>query len=260
MTVDMRNGSDKDWQEFGKEDPYFAVMTDDRFRRANINEAALSEFFESGEKDIELVLETIHSRLDHTFKPARSLEFGCGVGRLLIPLAAISDNVTGLDVSPHMLQEARRNCEERGLTNVKLVITEDSLSAVTGKFNFILSYTVFQHIPCQRGRVLLGNLVDRLEENGIGVMHFTYQTLASRISLFLYRLRRSFRIIHKILNLVWSANFNDPLMQMNDYDLNQLLLIIQEAGCEQCFVSFTRHGKHLGVMLFFQKKRKEITK
>lgn len=256
----MRNGSDKDWLEFGKQDPYFAVMTDDKFRRKHLNEAALSEFFESGERDLELVLKTIHSRLDPAFRPGRSLEFGCGVGRLIIPLAGVSDKVTGLDVSPHMLQEARRNCEARGLTNVELAITEDSLSTIPGQFNFILSYTVFQHIPCRRGTVLLRNLVDRLEDDGIGVLHFTYQTFASRISLFLYRLRRSFRIVHKILNLVWSANFNEPLMQMNDYNLNELFSIIQQAGCELCYVSFTRHGKHLGVMLYFQKKRREITK
>ena len=256
----MRNGSDNDWLEFGKDDPYFAVMTDERFHRENLNEAALSEFFLSGERDLEMVLKTIHSRLDPAFRPGRSLEFGCGVGRLIIPLAAISDTVTGLDVSPHMLQEAMRNCEVRGLTNVELAITEDSLSTVSGHFDFILSYTVFQHIPCQRGRVLLKNLVDLLQENGIGVMHFTYQTLASRISLFLYRLRRSIRLVHKILNLVWNDNFNHPLMQMNDYNLNDLLLIIQGAGCDNCYVSFTRHGKHLGVMLFFQKKRREITK
>jgi SAM-dependent methyltransferase len=251
-----RNGSDKDWREFGKEDPYFAVVTDERFRRANLNEAALSEFFKSGERDIELVLKTIHLRLDPAFRPRRSLEFGCGVGRLLIPLAAISDNVTGLDVSPHMLQEAKRNCDDRGLTNVDFAITEDSLSTVSGRFDFILSYTVFQHIPCQRGKILLCNLVDLLQENGIGVLHFTYQTLASRISLFLYRLRRSVRLVHKILNVVWHEDFNYPLMQMNDYNLNELLFILQEAGCDHCYVSFTRHAKHLGVIIFFQKKRR----
>ncbi|MCI0662407.1 MAG: class I SAM-dependent methyltransferase [Acidobacteria bacterium] len=256
----MRNGSDKDWLELGKHDPYFGVMTNNKFHRANLNEAALSEFFESGKRDIELFLKTIHSQIDPTFKPARSLEFGCGVGRLIIPLAAISDNVTGLDVSPHMLQEAKRNCAERGLTNVQFAVMEDSLSMVAGHFNFILSYIVFQHIPCQRGKMLLRNLIDRLEENGIGAVHFTYQTVASRISLFIYRLRRSFRFIHKILNLVWSENFNKPHMQMNDYNLNEILLVVQEAGCQNCYLSFTRHGKHLGVMFYFQKKSREITK
>jgi SAM-dependent methyltransferase len=251
----MRNGSDKDWLELSREDPYFAVVTDERYRRANLDEGALAEFFLSGKRDIELMLKTIHSRLDPTFRPRRSLEFGCGVGRLIIPLAAISDSVTGLDISPLMLQEARKNCDLRGISNVDLAISDDSLSTVSGHFDFILSYIVFQHLPCQRGKVVLQKLIDLLPENGIGVMHFTYLALASRISLFLYWLRKSFRLIHRILNLVYRGNFNHPLMQMNVYNLNELLFIIQEAGCGHCYLSFTRHGKHLGVMIFFQKKR-----
>ncbi len=38
----------------------------------------------------------------------RTLELGCGTGRILIPTARAGCDITGLDLSPYMLQECRR--------------------------------------------------------------------------------------------------------------------------------------------------------
>src|SRR5512132_859483 len=42
------------------------------------------------------------------------LEIGCGTGRVTIPLAAAGAEITGLDVSASMLEEAKRKAQERG--------------------------------------------------------------------------------------------------------------------------------------------------
>jgi 2-polyprenyl-3-methyl-5-hydroxy-6-metoxy-1,4-benzoquinol methylase len=230
-------------------------LTDERFRRENLNDEALREFFESGEKYIDLILGLIHAHLDPTFQPKRALEFGCGVGRLLMPLARICDSVTGVDVSHHMLQEARRNCEARGIDNVELAGSDDSLSNVRGAFDFIHSYIVFQHIPAKRGERLLRNMILRLQENGIGVIHFIYYTDARRISKFLYRMRKASKLFHTLMNIREGSSVDNPLMQMNEYNINNLLLIMQKAGCHHSYMRFTSHSEHLGVILFFQKKR-----
>lgn len=48
-------------------------------------------------------------------------------------------------------------------------------------------------------------------------------------------------------------------MQMNEYDLNRLLCILQEGGCHDVVVRFTETGAFgkpfYGVVLFFQKRR-----
>lgn len=44
------------------------------------------------------------------------LEIGCGTGRVTIPLAAAGAEITGLDVSASMLEEAKRKAQERGAT------------------------------------------------------------------------------------------------------------------------------------------------
>lgn len=43
----------------------------------------------------------------------RTLELGCGTGRVLIPTAAAGCEITGLDFSPHMLKKCRQKLEKQ---------------------------------------------------------------------------------------------------------------------------------------------------
>jgi len=142
------------WEEWGRRDPYFGVITNPKFRRSELNDHSKREFFESGQSHAHGVLTTIRRFIDPGFAPRTVLDFGCGVGRLLIPFAKVADEVVGLDVSPSMLKEARRNCDEHGLSNIRLLDSDDSLSTVTGTFDLIHSCIVFQHIPPERGRAI----------------------------------------------------------------------------------------------------------
>jgi hypothetical protein len=45
----------------------------------------------------------------------------------------------------------------------------------------------------------------------------------------------------------------DPDMQMNYYNLSQLMFILERAGVQRVFSSFTNHGGALGVFMYFQK-------
>src|ERR1700733_2512426 len=115
--VDM--STDTAWEQWGQRDPYFGVITNPKFRIVAIDENKKREFFESGESDVHRVMTSIHKFIDPAFTPRMVLDFGCGVGRVLIPFARIAEQAVGLDVSPSMLQEARRNCDERQLSNVR---------------------------------------------------------------------------------------------------------------------------------------------
>ena len=41
--------SDREWERFGASDPYFGVLTNDRFKVAHIDQTARDDFFSSGE-------------------------------------------------------------------------------------------------------------------------------------------------------------------------------------------------------------------
>ena len=45
------SGTDLEWQKWGEQDPYFAVITEPRFRSANLTAEAKQQFFDSGRID-----------------------------------------------------------------------------------------------------------------------------------------------------------------------------------------------------------------
>src|ERR1700688_2329023 len=100
VTVEPQDMStDQAWEEWGRRDPYFGVVTDPRFRRSNITDDMKQEFFESGATHVRNLLETIRKHIAPDFKPKNVLEFGCCVGRLLIPFSVTAERVVGVDVS-----------------------------------------------------------------------------------------------------------------------------------------------------------------
>jgi ubiquinone/menaquinone biosynthesis C-methylase UbiE len=253
----LPNDTDKHWEYWGRTNPYWAVFVLDKYLKENIDEEAVRQFFQSGQAHIDSILRTIHTYLDPRFQPINALDFGCGVGRLVIPLSALCGSVVGVDVSASMLQEAKRNCKERHISNVEFLIGDDDLSQLSGSFDFIHSFIVFQHIPPKRGEKLFRRLISLLHENGIGVLHFTYSqkvSFAIRLRIWAYK---SIPFLFGIRNLIKGKPFGEAMMQMNQYQLSNLFQILQENGCGHCYVRFTEHGADRGVILFFQKAQKE---
>ena len=79
--------TDQAWVKWGRQDPYFAVITNEKFRSANLTDAARKEFFDSGRYHANYVLDRCRRLIDPAFAPQRALDFGCGVGRVTLPLA-----------------------------------------------------------------------------------------------------------------------------------------------------------------------------
>jgi ubiquinone/menaquinone biosynthesis C-methylase UbiE len=248
----MFDDTDRHWEKFGKDEPYFGVITSEEFRAANLTEESKEEFFAGGSNYIKRVLEEVRQHTGRSLSIKRALDFGCGVGRVLIPLADIAQEVTGVDVSDSMLKEARKNCEARSLTNVVFGKSDDALSFLKGKYDFIHSYIVFQHIPVERGKRIFEKLLAHLETGGVCVVHFTYakdyptRRWASFIKKYL-PLSRNF------INLIRGRNFFATDMQMNPYDLNHVFSTIQKANVRKCYTTLTNHGGELGIIIGFSK-------
>lgn len=249
--------TDKAWEQWGKKDPYFGVLTEEQYRSDQLTEDAKASFFDSGRVHINEVLENCRTTLDAKFDPKRALDFGCGTGRLVVPLASIVNEVVGVDVSPSMLAEAKSNCTKRSLNNVHFVKSDDSLSALEGGFDFIHSFIVFQHIPTSRGLQIIGRLIEHLNSGGICALQLTYSKtrfaknaglepnfLESFFKWIVKRARRTVRLM---------LPKPDPLMQMNSYNLNSLFFLLQSSGIKHVSLDFTDQDGELGVFLYFQK-------
>jgi SAM-dependent methyltransferase len=250
----MDMSTDSAWEEWGRRDPYFGVITDPKFRSSGLNEHVKQEFFESGESHVHHVLATIRKHIDPQFSPRAVLDFGCGVGRLLVPFGKIADEVVGLDVSPSMLHEARRNCDERRLHNVRLLPSDDTLSALSSSFDLIHSCIVFQHIPVERGRDIFAKLLQHVRPGGVGAVQMTYSktSLAGTrgVAPPLPPAPSSVLSSDAFTDIV--AMGADPEIQMNPYNMNEILFLMQKQGISRFQTEFTDHGGELGVFLFFQ--------
>lgn len=247
----LNRATDGEWETLGRSDPYFAVLTAEKYHKENLTEAGKAEFFQSGRVQIEETLAIIHKHIDLNFEVVDALDFGCGVGRFLVPLSEMSKSVTGVDVSDSMLAEAKRNCDARSISNVSLVKSDDRLSALEGSFNFIHTHIVMQHIPVRRGVALFKGLLARLQPGGVGVFHFTYgkKHLTGKAS----GLARYVPYARNIKNILKGRSFFHPFMEMNDYNLNELFQILQLSGIEDVHAEYTDHAGHLGVVLYFRK-------
>ena len=77
----------------------------------------------------------------------RVLDVGCGVGRWSCRLAARGASVTGVDLSPTMIREARRRAAAQGVAARCRFLAQDLAALeVEGRFDLILGVTVLQHI------------------------------------------------------------------------------------------------------------------
>jgi SAM-dependent methyltransferase len=260
----LAGDTDKTWEYYGKTNPYFGVLTTERFKNENLTSDNKAAFFESGHAYLDFVFQVARENLDSSFRPKRALDFGCGVGRLALPLARQCESVVGVDISDSMLAEARSNCREQGLTNATFVKGDDTLSGVSGSFDLVHSFIVFQHIPPKRGEVILQKLVDLVREDGIGILHFTY-SFGTSLSVGRRLLIEGYRRVpglYSLRNIVKGRPFSEPMMEMNEYSLNALLRRLQESGCHKIAIRFTETGAFgqpfYGAILFFQKKRTDV--
>ncbi len=137
------------WARYGDTDPYYSVLTDERWRKANMaREEALDAFYATGRVDVAR-LEAWLQRNELTLPTdGVCVEYGCGVGRVTRWLASRFRRVVAVDVSQPHLDAARRRLTADGVTNVDYVhITgRDSLGALAG-CDLFFSILVLQHNP-----------------------------------------------------------------------------------------------------------------
>jgi SAM-dependent methyltransferase len=220
--------SDAAWKRWGELDPYFGVISQPKFRHATASENR-AEFFASGEAEVLSILETAN-RLYGSFPRRTAVDFGCGVGRLAIPLSRRFDKVVAIDVAPAMIAEAKANCAEAGASRVTFF---HAPREVVGKFDdvdFLISLIVLQHIPVRYGMALMGELLDGVAPNGVAALHVTTQRGYPWHKELVYLAKRHVPGARLAFNVIQGRRLSEPIMQANAYPLAEVLDVYRDKG------------------------------
>jgi ubiquinone/menaquinone biosynthesis C-methylase UbiE len=245
--------SDKSWEKLGQKNPYYWVTTMDEYVDKKWDQETQAKFFNDSANYLNKILRIINGHIDSNFTPTNALDFGCGVGRVTIPLSKVCKSVVGTDVSSSMLEAADKLCKEEDIGNIKLVKGDDNLSKVTGTFDFIHSIYVFQHIPFKRGKIILDRLLSSLEPNGVGTLQFLIHNELSISKKLIYWTKVNIPLACNIFNIIKGKSWNTPMMQLNNYNLNYILQTLKKNGCEHSYIRYTKEDEYYGALIFFQK-------
>lgn len=151
------------WEKIARQEPYFAVLADG-------NRIADDAFFQSGEDDISALLAAMTTVLGREVPVDSVLDFGCGAGRLTLPLARRAGHVLAVDIAPTILSHARQNAERAGLANITFSLYDDTLGSAGPSFHFVCSLLVFQYVPPSVGYGLIRSLTMLLKSEGIAAL------------------------------------------------------------------------------------------
>jgi 2-polyprenyl-3-methyl-5-hydroxy-6-metoxy-1,4-benzoquinol methylase len=186
----------------------------DSTRLDGLDEDGRQRLYERGAEQVVSLAERIEALTGCTLEGRRVLDFGCGVGRNAIAFAERCEHVYGLDVSPAVLREADRTARSRNLANVDWM-QADRLAELSGRYDMVCSFFVFQHIPPREGERILETLVRGLRSGGVGAIHLTVAPGLRRLDLgYLYRRMNSYSLsrVGKLLAdssvTEWHAKFH----------------------------------------------------
>ncbi len=130
------------WTKLGEVDPLWAVYVDPAKRDGRWD---VDDFLATGRDEVAGLMHDL-DRLGLEARRGEALDFGCGVGRLTVALSEHYETVTGVDVAPSMLGNAKRlhaandRCEFVYNDRPDLSIFADD------SFDLVYSSLVLQHM------------------------------------------------------------------------------------------------------------------
>ncbi len=110
------------------------------------------------------------------------LDIGCGGGRNSIPLAKMGAKVTGIDISPQMLDFARKNAKKNKCSKNTIFINSSAWETGLPSKNFdkVLLLGVLEHLPEEYRELTIKEAKRLLKKNG-----FLYIVINNKNSFFL---------------------------------------------------------------------------
>lgn len=243
----MPSATDRQWRKWGRQNPYFGIVG---IETKEFEQRWRSRFFETGRIHMDHVFEQL-ARYDALPQGrGKALDFGCGAGRLLLPLTGRFDAIVGVDVSQEQLDLARENVQADDL---RLIASLDDLAGEAGSFDFVNSFVVLQHIRPEQGYRIVEQLLRLLRPGGAFALHFTVGDtwdFRRRANWARYRIPP----LHWAYNVARRRPWNEPIMEMNRYDLSKVGMVFMRNDVGRFGTSLFDHSANTGMLTFGRKE------
>jgi len=99
------------------------------------------------------------------------LDLPCGAGRMTVVLARAGYRVVAADVSPAMLEQARRRLDGEGLTVPLALLDLEDIGLPDRAFDTILAFRVFHHFPTAELRAAVARELCRVARRRVIVSY-----------------------------------------------------------------------------------------
>lgn len=204
------------WEAFAKGDPMWAILTDPQKKG---NKWTPEEFFASGQADIDGLMAYLDS-LQVRFSFDTVLDFGCGIGRLSQGLCRYFTKVNGVDISPSMIEAAKRYNQYGDQCTYHVNKTPDLRLFDDTSMTFVYTVITLQHIPSHIQQHYIEEFFRLLKPGGVAV----FRTICSSTA---WRLVPA-RIADVCRILKYKGR---PFMGAYGLPVIKVIKLIREAGC-----------------------------
>jgi SAM-dependent methyltransferase len=202
------------WDTWAQTDALWAVLTDWKKKGGRWD---LDDFFRTGKAEVDRVL--VHLREQGlTVGSGAALDFGCGVGRLSQAWSDHFEKVSGVDISPTMIELAQRynrhpsRCEYYQNDRPDLALFADL------SFDFVYSALTLQHISPPLQSNYLHEFLRVLKPNGLIVFQIIRPTVL--------RLLANRFLPKSVFDVIQRLRYRGPVMEVNPISPIQLTTLL----------------------------------
>lgn len=210
----------KNWHKFGEIAPLETIFCP-RGRRGKKWDT--EEFFTSGEREIETLIEYVKS-LNLEFPRGTALDFGCGVGRTTQPLARYFDVCYGVDIASSMIELANKFNRYGDKCRYVLNETYDLKLFPDNSFNFIYSMITFQNMAPRYSKKYIKEFMRILTPGGLLIFQIPSESKTFRMAL-------KQKLPPVLLALFYKLKYRGrPRLELHGVKREEVIKLLEENG------------------------------